>query len=118
MECGKFYLVYGFFEPRGAWNIACRHVGLRIEMGSPTVSLFGLGQLESLQRELQHVNEQLEVEHSMTLSWKARALAAEKKLPKPKKKAGAEEPASSMQSSSDDELDGLTDSYVTEGEIA
>jgi hypothetical protein len=34
----KFYPVYGFFEPRGAWNIACRHVGLRIEMGSPTVS--------------------------------------------------------------------------------
>jgi hypothetical protein len=34
----KFYLIYGFFEPRGAWNIACRHVGLRIEMGWPTVS--------------------------------------------------------------------------------
>jgi hypothetical protein len=70
-----------------------------------------------LQRELYHVNEQLKVEHGMTLSWKARALAAEKKLPKPKKKAGAEEPALSMHTSGSDELDGLIDPCVTEGEM-
>jgi hypothetical protein len=56
-------------------------------------------------------------EHGMTLSWKARALAAEKKLPKPKKKAGAEEPALSMHTSGSDELDGLIDPCVTEGEM-
>jgi hypothetical protein len=38
LKSHKFYPVYSFFEPKGAWNIACRHVGLRIEMGSPTVS--------------------------------------------------------------------------------
>jgi hypothetical protein len=28
---------YDFFEPRGASNMAGRHVGLRIEIGLPTV---------------------------------------------------------------------------------
>jgi hypothetical protein len=41
----------------------------------------------SLQRELQHVNEQLRVEHAMTLNWKARALAAEQQLERFQKKA-------------------------------
>ena len=36
------------------------------------------GVLAQLQRELQHVNEQLKVEHAMTLQWKTRALADKK----------------------------------------
>jgi hypothetical protein len=43
---------------------------------------------ESLQRELEHVNEQLRVEHAMMRSWKARALTAEQQLARVQKKSG------------------------------
>jgi hypothetical protein len=46
---------------------------------------YGAAVVTRLQRELQHVNEQLRVEHAMTLDWKARALVAERQLERAQK---------------------------------
>jgi hypothetical protein len=46
-----------------------------------------VAEVASLKRELQHVNEQLRVEHAMMKDWKTRALAAEHVIEQSQKKA-------------------------------
>jgi hypothetical protein len=43
--------------------------------------------LKYLQREIEHVTEQLRIEHALTMTWKARALTAEQRLERLEKKS-------------------------------
>jgi hypothetical protein len=69
--------------------------------------------LKYLQREIEHVTEQLRIEHAMTMTWKARALTAEQKLERLERKSrrATRQPAPGVvgNAGTRDSLDGLED---------